>query len=68
MSFRSQGDFDVNLFAKTYFNGGGHKNAAGGFLTNKNMEDSINYFSEVLAEFCKEDFPIFLEFRRHCIF
>ena len=53
MSFRSQGDFDVNLFAKTYFNGGGHKNAAGGFLTNKNMEDSINYFSEVLAEFCK---------------
>ena len=55
MSFRSQGDFDVNLFAKTYFNGGGHKNAAGGFLNNKNMEDAIQYFSKVLEEFVKHD-------------
>ena len=30
MSFRSKGSFDVNLFAKKYFNGGGHVNAAGG--------------------------------------
>ncbi len=29
-SFRSKGDFDVNVFARTYFNGGGHRNAAGG--------------------------------------
>ncbi len=29
-SFRSKGDFDVNIFARTYFNGGGHRNAAGG--------------------------------------
>jgi phosphoesterase RecJ-like protein len=30
MSFRSKGSFDVNQFARTYFNGGGHANAAGG--------------------------------------
>ena len=30
MSFRSKGSFDVNKFAKKYFNGGGHRNAAGG--------------------------------------
>ncbi|UEG49395.1 bifunctional oligoribonuclease/PAP phosphatase NrnA [Ferruginibacter lapsinanis] len=29
-SFRSKGEFDVNLFARKYFNGGGHINAAGG--------------------------------------
>lgn len=30
MSFRSQGNFDVNTFARENFEGGGHKNAAGG--------------------------------------
>ena len=30
MSFRSQGTFPVNKMASTYFNGGGHLNAAGG--------------------------------------
>lgn len=30
MSLRSKGDFDVNLLAREHFNGGGHKNAAGG--------------------------------------
>ncbi|KOY87644.1 exopolyphosphatase [bacterium 336/3] len=30
LSFRSVGDFSVNDFAGKYFNGGGHKNAAGG--------------------------------------
>ncbi len=29
-SFRSKGEFDVNTFARKYFNGGGHYNAAGG--------------------------------------
>jgi phosphoesterase RecJ-like protein len=29
-SFRSKGDFDVNIFARKYFDGGGHMNAAGG--------------------------------------
>lgn len=30
ISFRSQGSFDVNQFARQYFDGGGHINAAGG--------------------------------------
>ncbi|GAB4232877.1 MAG: bifunctional oligoribonuclease/PAP phosphatase NrnA [Ekhidna sp.] len=30
LSFRSVGDFAVNKFAEEYFNGGGHRNAAGG--------------------------------------
>jgi len=30
ISFRSKGDFDVNVFARNHFSGGGHKNAAGG--------------------------------------
>lgn len=38
-SFRSKGGFDVNLFARKYFNGGGHFNAAGGF--NKEPLDEV---------------------------
>jgi bifunctional oligoribonuclease and PAP phosphatase NrnA len=38
-SFRSKGDFDVNTFARKYFNGGGHFNAAGGF--NKETLDEV---------------------------
>ncbi len=30
LSFRSQGDFAVNTIASEHFNGGGHRNAAGG--------------------------------------
>jgi bifunctional oligoribonuclease and PAP phosphatase NrnA len=44
-SFRSKGGFDVNTFARKYFNGGGHFNAAGGF--NKEPLD------EVVAKFKK---------------
>lgn len=33
LSFRSFGDFSVNDLARDYFNGGGHKNAAGGTST-----------------------------------
>ena len=32
VSLRSRRDTDVNLFAREFFNGGGHKNAAGGRL------------------------------------
>jgi len=44
-SFRSKDGFDVNTFARTYFNGGGHFNAAGG----QNKES----FEEVVAMFIK---------------
>ena len=32
ISFRSKGDRDVNTFSREYFGGGGHRNAAGGYL------------------------------------
>ena len=50
ISFRSKGLFDVNIFAKKHFNGGGHKNAAGGFLKNRNMKKAVVYFKKVLLE------------------
>ena len=49
ISFRSQGDFDVNQFARNYFNGGGHINAAGGksFLS---LEETVQQFIAILAK------------------
>ncbi len=49
MSFRSKGDFDVNQFAKTYFNGGGHLNAAGGVSRNSLQQTESNFLSAVAA-------------------
>ena len=48
ISFRSQGDFDVNKFARNHFNGGGHKNAAGG-KSFDNLEGTITKFIAILA-------------------
>ncbi len=45
ISFRSQGDRPVNEFAQDYFNGGGHKNAAGGEFYGK-LEDAVNLFEQ----------------------
>lgn len=47
ISFRSQGDFDVNQFAKDYFNGGGHRNAAGG-KSELSLQETVQKF-ETLA-------------------
>lgn len=44
-SFRSKGNFDVNSFARKYFNGGGHFHAAGG--------SSKDAFEKVVADFKK---------------
>jgi phosphoesterase RecJ-like protein len=40
ISFRSQGGFDVNQFARDHFNGGGHSNAAGG-RSETSMEETL---------------------------
>ena len=48
ISFRSQGSFDVNIFARNYFNGGGHINAAGG-KSIKSLDDTITEFITILA-------------------
>ena len=50
ISFRSKTSLDVNLLARTYFNGGGHINAAGGSMS-ISLEDTIAYFLEVLPKF-----------------
>lgn len=47
ISFRSQGDFDVNLFAREHFNGGGHKNAAGGRFFGP-MSEAVARFNEII--------------------
>ena len=45
ISFRSQGNFDVNQFARNHFNGGGHSNAAGGksYDTLENAVKKLEY-------------------------
>jgi phosphoesterase RecJ-like protein len=48
-SFRSKGDFDVNTFARKYFNGGGHFNASGGQST-ASLEEVVNHFKEAIKE------------------
>jgi len=54
-SFRSKGNFPANVFAKKYFNGGGHLNAAGGkcFL---NLDETIKKFKNSLIEFYANNF------------
>ena len=53
VSLRSRGNVDVNLFAGRYFEGGGHKNAAGGksFVS---MAETIARFEQAVKEFAAE--------------
>jgi phosphoesterase RecJ-like protein len=46
-SFRSKGSFDCNTFARTYFEGGGHFNAAGG-RSSDSIEQTVARFKEVI--------------------
>jgi len=48
-SFRSKGGFDVNTFARKYFNGGGHFNAAGGF-NKEPLEEVVLKFKQAMKE------------------
>ncbi len=48
-SFRSIGKFSVNDFAKKHFNGGGHKNAAGGRL-DENLDVALSKFLKLIRE------------------
>ncbi|MEM9897273.1 MAG: bifunctional oligoribonuclease/PAP phosphatase NrnA [Bacteroidota bacterium] len=47
MSFRSVGDIPVNTFAATYFEGGGHKNAAGG-VSRMTLEETEEKFKALI--------------------
>ena len=53
VSLRSRGNVDVNVFARRYFEGGGHKNAAGGksFVP---MPQTIEKFRAAVEEFFRE--------------
>ncbi|MGG6230767.1 DHH family phosphoesterase [Tenacibaculum sp. SDUM215027] len=53
ISFRSKGKFSVNQFARNYFNGGGHDNAAGG-RSDDNMENTIERFKSLLPTYQQE--------------
>ena len=48
-SFRSKGGFDVNTFARKYFNGGGHFNAAGG-KNKETLQEVIAKFKQAIKE------------------
>lgn len=49
ISFRSQGSFDVNQFAREHFNGGGHINAAGG-KSYESMKNTLNKFEDLISK------------------
>ncbi|RTY95338.1 bifunctional oligoribonuclease/PAP phosphatase NrnA [Flavobacterium sp. GT3R68] len=49
ISFRSQGEFDVNQFARDHFNGGGHINAAGG-RSDLSMIETIKKFENLVTK------------------
>lgn len=50
ISFRSKGSFSVNEFARKYFNGGGHDNAAGG-KSLVSLDETVKNFVELLPEY-----------------
>ena len=49
ISLRSRGDFDVNKLSRKHFNGGGHKNAAGG-RCEMSMKEVTELFKKVASE------------------
>ena len=48
ISFRSQGSFDVNQFAREHFQRGGHINASGG-KSNDSLANTIKKFETLIA-------------------
>ena len=54
VSLRSKGNIDVNRFANRFFNGGGHRNAAGGRLYMP-LEEVSAYFEKALDAWPDEE-------------
>ena len=52
LSLRSKGEFPANDICKRYFEGGGHRNAAGGQSADT-LEGTINKFKSILPEYKK---------------
>jgi phosphoesterase RecJ-like protein len=53
VSLRSKGEFSVNEFARAHFNGGGHRNAAGGDIF-KTMPETLAWFKSLLPAYSAE--------------
>jgi bifunctional oligoribonuclease and PAP phosphatase NrnA len=51
LSFRSIGKFPANEFARNHFEGGGHKNAAGGRVSKGKLEEVIQKFVSLLPAY-----------------
>lgn len=52
-SFRSKGTFNVNAFARANFSGGGHLNAAGGFME-RSIDETLEAFRKLLPYYQDE--------------
>lgn len=50
LSFRSLGNFSVNELARKHFEGGGHRNAAGG-QTNLTLDETVKKFLDLLPQY-----------------
>ncbi len=50
-SFRSKGDIAINDIAQKHFNGGGHKNAAGGRLEHRNMQEVEKELIQIMEQY-----------------
>lgn len=55
ISFRSSTEVAINKFAASYFNGGGHKNAAGGKST-QSLKETVEYFEKLVEDSQEELF------------
>jgi len=53
VSLRSVDDFSVSEFSRNHFNGGGHKNAAGG-RSNDSLEKTVEKFLSLLPKYKEE--------------
>lgn len=53
LSMRSKGNFSVNDFARRHFNGGGHKNAAGG-TSDIDFDSTVLKFEEIIKPYKDE--------------
>ncbi len=54
ISLRSRGGVDVSEFAAKYFDGGGHKNAAGG-KSFESMDKTIKKYEKAVKEFLRDE-------------
>jgi phosphoesterase RecJ-like protein len=53
MSLRSKGSFNANVLSRQCFNGGGHRNAAGGEMKGT-IHEVVNHFENTLPSYRNE--------------